>query len=138
MNQIVYKIGTDDLKNSIEKLDDLGESVGWGRRKYHVWEKILTKSSFVITAWQDDRAVGFGRVLEDGVMCMIYDVMVHPDFQNQKIGSHIMRYILSEIKKQDFASIGLFAWDKNPLTIPFYKKFGFRPVNFGMKLLYNK
>ncbi len=122
----------------IDQLDDLIEIVGWGRRGKEMWEIILSKSSTVITAWSDNKLVGLGRTLEDGVMCMVYDIAVHPEYQGNKIGTQIMQYISDDLKTQQHQSIGLFAWDKNEGNIPFYNKFGFEQVDFGMKLIQKK
>jgi ribosomal protein S18 acetylase RimI-like enzyme len=65
------------------------------------------------------------RTLEDGVMCMIYDVGVHPDYQRQGIGRHILLDLEEELSPRNYASIGLFAWENNPANAPFYESLGF-------------
>jgi len=131
LNNISY-ITTNKLP--IDQLDNLVKSIGWGTRGKKSWTTILLKSSFIISAWNNDTIVGIGRIVDDGTMCMIYDVVVHPDYQNIKIGSKIMKQIISKINKTPYQSIGLFAWKENPINISFYKKFGFKQVNNGMKL----
>lgn len=128
---IVYKTSKDI---PFEKLDALTGSVGWDSRGKEAWDKILQSSSFFITAWEQENLIGMGRILEDGTMCMVYDIIVHPDYQGKKVGSTIMHQIKDVVEQSDFQSIGLFAWDKNPINICFYEKFGFKQVNFGMKL----
>lgn len=120
-----------------KSLDSLVASVGWDQRGEKAWNKIIRKSSLIITAWHKNDIVGLGRTLEDGTMCMIYDIVVNPEYQGQKIGTCIMNCICSEIKKKNYISVGLFAWDKNPINIKFYEKFNFKTVNFGMKLSKN-
>ncbi|MGD9638340.1 MAG: GNAT family N-acetyltransferase [Alphaproteobacteria bacterium] len=127
---ITYK-QTKDL--SIVDLDNLTDAVGWGKRG-ELWKEIIAKSSYIITAWDNDKIVGMGRIVEDGCMCMVYDIAVLPIHQNQKIGSKIMSSIILEIKEGSYQSVGLFAWNKNPINISFYQKFGFKQVDFGMKL----
>ncbi|NIA70063.1 GNAT family N-acetyltransferase [Pelagibius litoralis] len=116
-----------------EKLDDLIEAVGWGRRGADAWDRICALSSLLITAWDRERLVGMGRILEDGTMCMVYDVAVHPAYQSRGIGTEIMKRIVGQLKNRPYQSIGLFAWNRNPVNVPFYEKFGFRKINFGMK-----
>lgn len=120
----------------IEKtaLSDLTEAVGWGRRSDEKWHEILTRSKYLYSLWSQDKLVGFGRILEDGTMAMFYDIAVHPDYQGQGLGTRIMRHLLSKVADKGYASIGLFAWDKNPKNIEFYEQLGFKQVNFGMKL----
>ncbi|WP_420345397.1 GNAT family N-acetyltransferase [Pelagibius sp.] len=114
-------------------LDGLIEAVGWGRRGEAAWAKICARSSLLVTAWEDARLVGMGRILEDGVMCMVYDVAVHPLYQGRGIGSAVMRRIVGHLERQSFQSVGLFAWDQNPVNGPFYERFGFARVGYGMK-----
>ncbi len=119
----------------IEKLNKLFEAIGWKRGSIKKWKKVLSVSSYVVAAFDGETLVGFGRILEDGVMCMFYDIMVHPDYQNQGIGTKIMQNLIDKVKDKGYASIGLFAWDKNPQNISFYKKFGFEKVDTGMELV---
>ena len=130
-------------------LDGLIEAVGWGRRGAAAWAKICARSSLLVTAWEggradaweggradereDERLVAMGRILEDGVMCMVYDVAVHPLYQGRGIGSAVMERIVGHLERQSFQSVGLFAWDKNPVNGPFYERFGFARVGYGMK-----
>ena len=140
-------MGSDDIRFSTENpvpagpLDGLIEAVGWGRRGEAAWAKICARSSLLVTAWEggradereDERLVAMGRILEDGVMCMVYDVAVHPLYQGRGIGSAVMERIVSHLERQSFQSVGLFAWDKNPVNGPFYERFGFTRVGYGMK-----
>ena len=115
------------------KLDDLIEAVGWGRRGDAAWARICALSSLLVTVWDGERIVGLGRVLEDGTMCMLYDIAVHPDHQGRGIGTEIMNRIVDRLRQQSHQSVGLFAWSGSPMNVPFYEKFGFRRVDFGMK-----
>ncbi len=118
-----------------EKLNQLFKDIGWSPRKDKIWEQALTVSSYVVSAWHDNELIGFGRIFEDGVMCMFYDIGVHPDFQKKDIGSYIMEELVHWVKDKKYASIGLFVWEKNPTALEFYKKFGFEPVKTGMELV---
>ena len=102
----------------VEQLDLLFRAIGW-RRDATKWQKVLDKSDLLCSAWDRERLIGFGRTLEDGVMCMIYDVGVHPGYQRQGIGKNIMTSIITHVKDRGYASIGLFAWEENSANIPF-------------------
>ena len=119
----------------LEQIDNLTEAVGWGRRGANKWKGVLSKSSYVYSIWDGDRLVGMGRIVEDGVMCMFYDIAVHPDYQRGGLGSQIMNNLINQVKDKKYVSIGLFAWEKNPANIPFYEKFGFEKVATGMELV---
>jgi ribosomal protein S18 acetylase RimI-like enzyme len=127
---IIY---SDSKEISTEKLDSLFQSIGW-KRDRNKWQKVLEKSTHITCAYDNDRLVGFGRVLEDGVMCMFYDLGVHPDYRGKGIGTSIMEKLIDKVKDKGYASIGLFAWKENPDNIPFYEKFGFEKSSGGMEL----
>jgi len=118
-----------------EALSDLTEAVGWGRRQRVKWEQSLERSTYVYSLWEEQALVGFGRIVEDGTMAMFYDIAVHPDYQGKGVGTRIMQHLLGDIKDKDYASVGLFAWARNPGAMSFYKKLGFESVDFGMKLV---
>ncbi len=131
VNDIVF---SDSESVSIEKLNELFKAIGWKRDKAK-WQKIFEKSTYIVTAYSQNTLVGFGRIMEDGVMCMFYDICVHPEFQGKGIGTRIMEMLIDKVKDKGYVSIGLFAWEENPPNISFYEKFGFEKVKTGMELV---
>jgi len=128
-------IGDDNNPPSIDEINNLTDAVGWGKRDVAKWEKILKKSShFAYARNNRDDLVAMGRVLEDGVMCMFYDICVHPDFQGNGLGSEVMNKLVDVVKDKGYVSIGLYAWDQNIGATEFYEKFGFEKVDTGMEL----
>ena len=117
-----------------EKLDALFKAIGWKPRGESKWKEVLSKSSFVYSLYDGNDLIGFGRILEDGVMCMFYDIGVHPNYERRGIGTRIMQNLIDQVKYKGYASIGLFAWDKNPENIQFYEKFGYK-LTKGMELI---
>ena len=131
-----------DLQGSTSKkidhaqLDALMESVGWtpgrGEKK---WEEILSKSSFVYSVYDGDTLVGFGRAVDDGAMCVFYDILVHANYQGKGIGKMVTQHLLDYTKDKNFIAVSLFAWPKNKdFLIPFYRKFGFELFETAMRL----
>jgi len=116
-----------------DQLDSLFKLIGWKPRGKQKWQKALEASSFVISVWDEKRIVGLGRILEDGVMCMFYDIGVDPRYQNKGVGKQIMEKLIDKIKDKGYASIGLFPWIENKSNIPFYEKHEFVKVT-GMEL----
>jgi len=117
------------------KINSLFKIVGWETRNKNTIKKMLQKSSFVFSVWDDQSLVGFGRIVEDGIMCMFYDVCVHKDYQNNGIGTKIMETLIDQVKDKQYISIGLFVSEDNPKATNFYEKFGFKNVNNGMELV---
>lgn len=67
--------------------------------------------------------IAFGGVISDGVVyACIYDVIVMPKFQQQGIGSAIVRKLLVKCRSANVRSIYLFAAKG---AEPFYQKLGF-------------
>ena len=120
-----------------EQLDVLWRTIGWKPRGPEKWKEVLSKSSFVYSIWdrKDRNLIGFGRILEDGIMCMIYDVGVHPAFRYEGLGTKIMEALIEQVRDKGYASIGLFTDEKNPESVEFYKNFGFEQVDTGMELV---
>jgi GNAT superfamily N-acetyltransferase len=114
-----------------EKIDDLQASIGWQKRGNKKWKESLAKSFFVYSVWDNDKLIGMGRILEDGTMCMFYDIMVHKDYQGKGIGKMIVKNLVNQIKNKDYHSINLFM--DNELLELFYGKFGFEPLGTGMR-----
>lgn len=95
----------------------------------------MNKSSFVYSVSDQGKLVGMGRIVEDGVMCMFYDIIVHKDYQGMGIGKMIMNNLLVFTEDKQFSSISLFADpDNKEFLIPFYNKFGFELFATGMRL----
>lgn len=120
-----------DSKDQItfSEINALTESVGWGKSYFNneeQWIKTLTTSSYIAYRREDEKLVCFGRILEDGQMCMFYDICVHPNYQKKNLGSLLMEHLIDKIKDKNYVSVGLFVWGGNPTATEFYKKFGFK------------
>jgi ribosomal protein S18 acetylase RimI-like enzyme len=83
--------------------------------------EMLIHTDVAITAWDENRLVGFGRVLTDYVYrASIWDVIVDNAYQGQDIGTQIIQHILDH---PDLKRVELF-WlcTRSP---GFYEKLGF-------------
>jgi len=125
---MVLRYSTSKHINPLD-IDKLRDSIGWRKRGVKKWKEILRKSDFVYSVWEGKQLVGMGRILEDGVMCMFYDISVHKDHQGKKIGRKIMNELINHVKNKKYTSIGLFTES----TGNYYKKYGFVESN-GLEL----
>src|ERR1700688_4153192 len=76
----------------------LFETTGWNARYKVSAEDLsnaLSASWSSVSAYESGRLVGFGRTMSDGVLyAVLFDVIVHPDFQRQGIGREIVRQLV--------------------------------------------
>ena len=120
----------------------LFESTGWNQAYLagaHDLEEAISKSWYTICAYNDEDAlIVFGRVVSDSVLYgFICDMIIEPGYQNQGIGSTIIKKLIQKCKEANIRVLWLFAAAEKS---GFYKKFGFveRPKNApGMQLNLN-
>ncbi len=80
----------------VEQLARLYEHAPWalGRAAADIRE-MLANTDLALSAWDEGRLVGFGRVLTDYTYrASIWDLLVDPRYQGQDIGTQIMQRIL--------------------------------------------
>jgi GNAT superfamily N-acetyltransferase len=78
---------------------DLRESVGFKPLSRRQAKIALDASLFVVCAFIGDKIVGMGRIVGDGaVICYIQDLMIHPDYQGQGVGSAIIEELIAFVK----------------------------------------
>jgi ribosomal protein S18 acetylase RimI-like enzyme len=121
-------------KVPINQIQALRSSVKWRPRATATWKKLLKTSSRIVTAWDGKQLIGFGRIADDGVMCMFYDLVIHPDYQGKGTGEKLMKKLIDYVKGKKFVFIGLFVGSSNRSAVRLYKKLGFRAESVGMQL----
>ena len=112
---------------------ELRNSVGWnGTVKWY--EECLQNSYFYICCFDDSKIVGFLDVVSNRVTdSYIQDVIVHPSYQKQGIGTHMMEMAIKKLKEDKIYAISILFDEK--LT-EFYKKFGFHIMMAGQMETY--
>lgn len=94
----------------------------------------FTNSIFKCFVYEDDRLVGVGRALADGVDCSyICDVALLPSHQGLGLGAQIVTKLL-ELSK-GHKKIILYSV---PGKEPFYKKLGFKRMSTAMAIFENQ
>ena len=108
------------------------KEVGMAYFEGEVHKKAFENSHTVVFAFENDKLIGFGRAISDGVyQAAIYDVAVLPEYQGKKIGATIVDSILRLIPKCNFI---LYA---SPGKEIFYEKQNFKKMKTGMALFIN-
>lgn len=94
---------------------------------------VFTNSKFNCFVYANNRLVGAGRALADGLDCSyICDVAVHPEYQGLRLGQKIVEKLV-ELSK-GHKKIILYA---NPGTEGFYRKLGFYKMQTAMAIFSN-
>ena len=114
-------------KINLEELEILCDAVGWVRRPLKKVKYALENSFLAISLFykygNNQRLIGFARVTSDGSFnATIWDVVIHPDFQGNGLGTLLMKQIIKELRTYDISTITLFA---DPDVLKFYKDIGF-------------
>lgn len=115
-------------KGNLDEMREVYRSVGWMKHSNEIVEQIFEASNVVAIVEMDDRIVGFGRAMTDGVFnAAIYDVVVHQEYQKQGIARKIMEFLLNELIH--VSCVHLIATTGNE---EFYQKLGLKKVKTGM------
>ena len=113
-----------ELLPDIEDYWDLFQTTGWNSRYNFTQqdlEKAIVNSWYSNSIYDSNKLIGFGRVIADGVHhAFIVDLIIHPDYQNQGLGTKLLDRLVSKCIESQIRDIQLFsAKDK----FGFYEKF---------------
>ena len=125
---------------------DLRTSVDWINFSPEQTQTALKNSVLDIVAYDQEKAVGMGRIVGDGaIYCYVQDVVIHPNYQGKGIGSTILNKLIEKVAQNledgERMSLGLVAAEGKE---SFYRQFGFKDLpheasGAGMrKVIYKK
>ncbi|MBR8826375.1 MAG: GNAT family N-acetyltransferase [Gomphosphaeria aponina SAG 52.96 = DSM 107014] len=128
---------TSDRQIDPYELQSLFEAVGWHRRPLDKVQKALTRSFLVVAIWEISNSphqlIGFARVVSDSVFdAIIWDMMIHPDFQGRGLGKKSIEYLVTKLRAEGIQNIILFA---SPSVADFYHSLGFISEPNNLKLM---
>lgn len=108
-----------------ETILKLYESVGWSN---YVSNPAMLKRAYehslkILAAYKEDTVIGIIRVVGDGSSIIyIQDIVIHPEYQRQGIGTKLLQTML-EIYKDVYQKVLL--TEHTEKTIQFYRSVGF-------------
>lgn len=109
-----------------DQLYQLFLSVGWTTEDTTTQEMIdnfnigFINSTFVFSAWVEERLVGCVRVLSDlHFRSIIYDLAVLPEFQNKGIGKELVKRCINACESSEWLV-------QTDMAKGFYEKIGFK------------
>ncbi len=129
--------------NNIDEFNLLYDLVGWSAYDKEISKKALNNTYYSVSIYDDDKIIGYGRLIGDGICFMyIHDVMVIPEYQNKKIGTSIMNKLIEKIEfiKRENPDMRVYLGASKGKE-GFYKKFGFierQNADLGAGMIYNK
>ena len=119
--------------NGLLKLQSfLNENTFWaqGRNKQQIC-KMLSHSAVVISLWEQNRLIGFGRATSDLVFrAVLWDVVIARDYQGLGMGKLIIEELLASKEINSVERIYLMTTNSSD----FYKQLGFK-INHEQSLL---
>jgi len=108
----------------------------WAKgRSIKDWSIALANSEPVISIWDRELLIGFARATSDGIYrATIWDVVIHPDYQGNGLGSKLVETVLSHPRMQKVERVYLMTTHQEE----FYKKIGFQVNNTTTMVLDNQ
>lgn len=101
---IQYKNDMEDV--DWERVSELFERVGWGKRNAEDIQAAFRSSSYVRCAYDDRTLVGVGRTVDDGkYYALIVDLVVDPHYQGRGIGRNILSYLEHSLVNYVFTTL---------------------------------
>lgn len=114
---------------SYEEYCELRTNVGWNNWFEGQTRRSIENSLYIITIREDDRLLGMGRLIGDGMYFLLCDVIVRKEYQGKGLGSQIVDYLVAYVEAQTpeggRSSIQLIA---EPGKEDFYIKKGFKLI----------
>lgn len=119
-----------------EAVQSLCASVGWAKRESDLIGKALQNSVSVVSIWDGDLMVAFGRATGDYVFnATIWDVAVRPEYQRKGIGQLVVKEIVKELESYEIPLITLYA---DSAKDAFYRRLGFVSDPIGVRAMFRE
>ncbi|MGN0154571.1 MAG: GNAT family N-acetyltransferase [Lachnospiraceae bacterium] len=102
-------------------------AVNWRELLESQAEKALANSLLVVGAYDEGKLVGMGRLVGDGaVICYVQDLIVHPEYQHQGVGSLVLGALIQYVESlRETGSQMMLCLMCAKGREPFYEKHGF-------------
>ncbi|MBE9234216.1 GNAT family N-acetyltransferase [Cuspidothrix issatschenkoi LEGE 03284] len=108
----------------------------WAKgRSIKDWGIAIVNSEPVISIWDRELLIGFARATSDGIYrATIWDIVIHPDYQGNGLGSKLVETVLSHPRMQKVERVYLMTTHQQE----FYEKIGFEVNNTTTMVLHNQ
>ena len=108
----------------------------WAKdRRPEDMERAIAHSNPVVTAWDDQRLIGFSRATSDGLFrATIWDVVIHPDYQGAGLGRRLVETLIAHPHMNQVERTYLMTTHQQS----FYERIGFEQNSTTTMVLYNR
>ena len=108
----------------------------WARgRTLSQLKSLLARSTQVVSLWQGNHLIGFGRATSDGIFrAVLWDIVVDEDLQRLGLGRKVVNALLDTPAINSTEKIYLMTTN----STNFYKQLGFQPANKQELLVLDK
>ena len=104
-------------------------------RRPSAMAKAIAHSKPVVTAWDDERLIGFTRATSDGVFrATIWDVVIHPDYRGAGLGRRLVETLIAHPHMNKVERTYLMTTHQQR----FYERIGFEQNSTTTMVLYNQ
>lgn len=112
---------------NIDEFNYLYDMVGWEAYDDSITKQALDNTYYSVSIYDDDKIIGYGRLIGDTICFMyIHDIMVLPEYQNQKIGTLIMNKLMDKAHELQKINPDIRVYlGASKGKEDFYKRFGF-------------
>lgn len=110
-----------------EEVAEILQNAGLSDFDGRMQEKVFRNSYAVVIVYDDDKVVGCGRAISDGVcQAAIYNIAFREAYRHMGLGTELIKKLLEMLKGQ---SVILYT---NPPGVSYYEKFGFKRAKTSM------
>jgi len=124
-------------KDQLEQLCELFAAAAfWAKdRRPEEMERAIAHSNPVVTAWDNQRLIGFSRATSDGLFrATIWDVVIHPDYQGAGLGRRLVETLIAHPHMNQVERTYLMTTHQQS----FYERIGFEQNSTTTMVLYNR
>ena len=123
-----------DLVELVANLLDEQAAFTSNRRKHERGIRLILENPSrgrIIALRNEDHVIGMANLLftistaQGGFVILLEDVIMHPDYRDQGLGSHLVDYVIDFAKQKDFKRINLLADTLSERSHNFFARLGF-------------
>jgi ribosomal protein S18 acetylase RimI-like enzyme len=124
----------DSTNVDFNELSNLYKIAPLGDKKVEDLKVVFANSLYKVFVYEEEKLVGVGRALADGVDCSyICDVAIHPDYQDKGIGKSLVSKLVELSRGHNKIILYSYPGKEN-----FYVKLGFAKMNTAMAIFKNQ